>query len=615
LLFLARRINVAFWKPAMPEIAESTLARRARTRAEIGLAGGLLTLGAIALVVSEAAPADRAVTAIIHALGISLPIALGLFRLSRRRNDRFAWLLVGMGLMWSLTTLAESSDPVLYSVGRTVVWVVEAALVYLMLAFPFGRLQSPAERGLVQATVLVLGVLYIPTILLAPFPEPTPWASCGTSCPQNAFDLASGSPAWVVDIVRPLREVASVLIYGGVAVVLIARTRRAAALMRRVLAPVAAVAVFRAAILLSYFVLRAAGFDSGAMDTIGWLYLLTLPLVTVAFAAGLVRQRLFVADALEGVTIGLKEHADAPALRSALASALADPSLRIVYWVSGEGGRWVDETGWPARAPQREPGRAVTEITVDGRRLAAVTHDSGLDPIVVQAAGAYALTTLENERLVARLQKSLEELAGSRRRIASVADRERRKIERDLHDGAQQRLVALRIKLELIAERLDDDDPQSAAALRKLEVDVDGTIDEVRSFARGIYPPLLAERGLGEALRAAGRNAPIATRVDAGSIGRHKPEIEATVYFACMEALQNAAKHADGASGVTITLSENPALHFEVHDDGHGFTATNVVNGNGLTNLRDRMAAIGGEVEVRSVPGEGTTVIGVLPEG
>ena len=599
----------------MPEIAESTLAGRPRTRAEIGLAGGLLTLGAVALVLIEAAPGDRAATAFTHALGISLPIALGLFRLSRSRNDRFAWLLVGIGLLWSLTTLAESSAPVPYTIGRTAVWAVEAALVYLMLAFPFGRLHSATERGLVWAIALVAGLLYIPSVLVAPFPEPSPWASCGTSCPQNAFDLAAGSPVWVDGFVRPLREVAAILIYGAVATVLVARTRRAAALMRRVLAPVAAVAIFRAAILLTYSVLRAAGFDSGAMEAIGWLYMLTLPLVTLAFAAGLVRQRLFVADALEGVTIGLKEHADASTLRTALASALADPSLGIVYWVSGEGGPWVDETGWPARSPQRQPGRAITEITVDGRRLAAVTHESGLDPIVVQAAGAYALTTLENERLVAQLQKSLEELAGSRRRIASVADRERRKIERDLHDGAQQRLVALRIKLELIAERLDDDDPQSAAALRKLEVDVDGTIDEVRSFARGIYPPLLAERGLAEALRAAGRNAPIATRVDAGAIGRHNPEIEATVYFACMEALQNAAKHADGASGVTITLSENPALSFEVHDDGHGFTETNVVNGNGLTNLRDRMAAIGGEVEVRSVPGEGTTVIGVVPEG
>jgi signal transduction histidine kinase len=599
----------------MPEIAESTLAGQPRTRAEIGLAGGLLTLGTVALVLVEAAPADRGVTAVIHALGISLPIALGLFRLSRSRNDRFAWLLVGMGLVWSVTTLAESSDPVLYSIGRTAVWVVEAALVYLMLAFPFGRLQSPTERSLVRATVLLVGLLYIPTVLLAPFPEPSPWASCGTSCPQNAFDLASGSPAWIDAFVRPLREVAAILIYGAVAAVLVARTRRAAELMRRVLAPVAAVAVFRAASLLAYSVLRAAGFDSGAMDAIGWGYLLTLPLVTVAFAAGLVLQRLFVADALEGVTIGLREHADASALRTALASALADPSLGIVYWVSGEGGRWVDEAGWPARAPQRKPGRAITEITVDGRRLAAVTHDSGLDPIVVRAAGAYALTTLENERLVAQLQKSLEDLAGSRRRIASVADRERRKIERDLHDGAQQRLVALRIKLELLAERLDEEDPESAAALRRLEVDVDGTIDDVRSFARGIYPPLLAERGLAEALRAAGRNATIATRVEADSIGRHDPEIEATIYFACMEALQNAAKHADGASGVTITLSEDPALHFEVHDDGNGFTATNVVNGNGLTNLRDRMAAIGGEVEVRSVLGKGTTVIGVLPVG
>jgi signal transduction histidine kinase len=103
--------------------------------------------------------------------------------------------------------------------------------------------------------------------------------------------------------------------------------------------------------------------------------------------------------------------------------------------------------------------------------------------------------------------------------------------------------------------------------------------------------------------------------VDAATIGRHEPEVEATVYFACMEALQNAAKHAHGASGVTITLSESPTLHFEVRDDGDGFTERTVVNGNGLTNLRDRMAAIGGEVEVRSVVGEGTTVTGVLPAG
>jgi signal transduction histidine kinase len=596
----------------MAQIAESKLAGR-RTRAGIGLAGFLLTSGAVAVVLLGSAPHDRPVSAFVHALGISLPIALGLFRLAHDGRDRFAWLLVGIGLLWSLPTLAESGNSTLYSIGRVAVWIVEAALVYLLLAFPSGRLEGKTERRLAAAAFGVVALLYVPTALLAPFPEPSPWATCGTSCPPNAFDLAGGNAGWVDDVVRPLREVVSVVIFAGVAVVLLRRTRRAAAWVRRVLTPVAAVAVFRVLALVAYEFLRAAGSESTAMEVVGWAYVLTLPLVTIAFAAGLIGQRLFVADALEHVALGLRESANASALRMALASALEDPSLRIVYWLRGDGGRWVDETGWPAAPPDGEPVRAVTEVTVDGRRLAAVTHDRGLDPLVVHAAGAHALTTLENDRLVAELQSSLAELARSRTRIATAADRERRKIERDLHDGAQQRLVALRIKLELVAERLDAESPDSAAALRRLETDVDGTIDEVRSFARGIYPPLLAQRGLGEALRAAARTAPIPTTVDAAHIARHPPEVESTVYLACMEALQNAAKHARGATGVVISLSENPKLRFEVHDDGEGFVVVDAAGGNGLTNLRDRVAAVGGSVTVRSAPGRGTTVSGVVP--
>ena len=596
----------------MAQIAESKLAGK-RTRAAIALAGFLLAGGAVAVVLLDTAPQDRVVSAFVHALGIGLPIALGLFRLSHNRGDRFAWLLVGIGVLWSLPTLAESGNSTLYSIGRVAVWPVEATLVYLLLAFPFGRLEGRTERLLAGAAFAVVAVLYVPTALLAPFPEPSPWATCGTSCPPNAFDLTSGNAGWIDDVARPLREVLTLLIYAGVAAVLVQRASRAAALMRRVLAPVAAVAVFRVLALVVYQVLRAAGFDSTAMEVIGWAYLLTLPLVTIAFAAGLIGQRLFVADALERVALGMREPSNASALRGALARALEDPSLRIVYWLRGDGGRWVDETGWPAAPPNGEPVRAVTEVMVDGRRLAAVTHDSGLDPLVVQAAGAHALTTLENDRLVSQLQSSLQELARSRTRIATAADRERRKIERDLHDGAQQRLVALRIKLELVAERLDGGSPESATAIRQLETDIDDTIDEVRSFARGIYPPLLAERGLGEALRAAARTAPIPTTVEAPLIGRHPPEVESTVYFACKEALQNAAKHARGATGVAITLSQNSRLRFEVRDDGEGFVVPNTANGNGLTNLRDRVAAVGGDVTVRSAPGRGTTVTGVLP--
>jgi signal transduction histidine kinase len=383
--------------------------------------------------------------------------------------------------------------------------------------------------------------------------------------------------------------------------------------MRRTLAPVAAIAAFRAVALGTYQALRAGAGESVATEVLGWIYVASLPLVTLAFAAGLLTQRLFVADALERLTGGLKQHVNAAALRSALATALEDPSLGVVYWIQGEPGRWVDESGWPIQAPQAAPGRSVTEVTADGRRIAAITHDDALESSLVAAASSYALGALENERLVGELHASLEELAGSRARIAAEANRERRKIERDLHDGAQQRLVALKVKLELAAERVEESSPESAHALRALEHDVDGTIDEVRSFARGIYPPLLTERGLTEALRAAGRSAPLTTVIHAVSIGRFRPEVEAAVYFACMEALQNAAKHAQGASGVVITVTNNPRLRFEVSDDGAGFDTAHTASGTGLTNLRDRLLAVGGELTVESTPGVGTRISGVIP--
>jgi signal transduction histidine kinase len=598
---------------ANAETRPAALRTRAGTGLALALTGCLLTTGAVAVVVHETAPSRRAIAAIVHALGVGLPIGLGLFRLSQRWNDRFAWLLVGTGLLFSLVTLAEADNSTLYSVGRVSAWVVEVAIVYLMLAFPLGRLTTTTERRIFRATLLVAVLLYLPTALMAPYPEPSPWATCGTDCPPNAFALSDHGSALVDNFIRPLREVLTIVIYGAVAGVLIRRARWSGALRRRALVPVAGVAVFRVLAMLAYEVLRALGLTGVGTEIVGWLYVLTLPVVTFSFAVGLLSQRLFVADALEHLTLGLKQHASANVLRTALGEALQDPSLRVIYWIQGEPGRWVDETGWPVKPPFDEPGTAVTEVMADGRRLAAITHDAALDPVPVQAAGSYALAALENERLVGQLNESLVELAGSRARIVAVAAKERRRIERDLHDGAQQRLVALRIKLELLADQLEQESPRAARAIRVLEDDIEETIDEVRSFARGIYPSLLAERGLSEALRAAGRGAPLPTTVNAGGLPRFRPEIEATVYFACMEALQNAAKHANGASGVMISVTQNAGLRFDVRDDGAGFNAGDVSYGAGLTNLRDRLEAVGGKLHVESAPGKGTSVRGVIP--
>jgi signal transduction histidine kinase len=604
----------------MTDIAETTPSGRgartvAGTRLSVALVAAILVGLALALAIVGREPGNARLVFPALALGAGLPAALGLSRLLRRSGERFAMLLVGASALWSLTLLSQSSDSTAYSVGRIAVWLLEPVLVLLLLAFPHGRLTTRAERALAVAVAATAALLYLPTILIADYPQPSPWAACGTDCPANAFMVTGSTPAVVDDLIRPLRETLTALLFAGVAAVLAGRAQRSGPVMRRALVPVAAVALFRAVVLPAYVGVRQAGNPSPLLDALGWVYAMSLPLVALAFAVGLVAQRLFFADALRRLTQGLKPHARASDVRVAMASALRDPSLQIVYWVQGERGRWVDENGWPVKPPLAEPGRAVTEVSSEGRRVAAIVHDVELSDgsPLIEAASAFALTSLENERLVTKLQASLRDLSDSRARIAAVADRERRNVERDLHDGAQQRLVALRIKLELVAETLDSDSPEGAAKLRTLEEEVDTTIDEVRSFARGVYPAVLSQRGLGEALRAAGRSAAIPTSVDAPRLGRYAPEIENAVYFACLEALQNAAKHAHGATGVRISLSGNRRLRFDVRDDGAGFDARHSTEGGGFVNLRDRLAAVGGSLEVDSAPGQGTTVTGVIP--
>jgi signal transduction histidine kinase len=195
----------------------------------------------------------------------------------------------------------------------------------------------------------------------------------------------------------------------------------------------------------------------------------------------------------------------------------------------------------------------------------------------------------------------------------ATGDAERRSIERNLHDGAQQHLVALAVNLRLAKDILADD-PQAAAEMLDVLGDaVKDTIQELRDLAHGIYPPLLMDSGLPEALRAAANRSPVAVTLSVESVGRHPSEVEAAVYFCCLEALQNAAKHAPEA-GVHLTVVETPdLLRFEVRDDGPGFDVRTATAGHGFVNMSDRLGAIGGTVEWSSVPGEGATIAGTIP--
>jgi signal transduction histidine kinase len=267
--------------------------------------------------------------------------------------------------------------------------------------------------------------------------------------------------------------------------------------------------------------------------------------------------------------------------------------------------------------PQAAGARRVTEVATGNWRI-AVVHSAALaeDPALVRTAGSYALAALENHSLTGELRRSLYDLAESRSRRFTAEQSEREKIERDLHDGAQQRLVALRVKLAMAAEALKAQDPVGAELVHSLEDDVDATIEEVRAFARGIYPVVLARTGLQQALRAASRDAPLSTTVHADGVCRYPAEIEATVYFSCSEGLQNACKHAGDATGVMISVRQDRRLlHFEVRDDGAGFDPQTNPYGTGLTNLNARLTALGGSLEIKSTPGHGTVLAGSIPLG
>jgi signal transduction histidine kinase len=247
-----------------------------------------------------------------------------------------------------------------------------------------------------------------------------------------------------------------------------------------------------------------------------------------------------------------------------------------------------------------------------GELLGALTLDMpAAEPL--SKTGQKLVTDLASQAgLVLRNVGLIEELRESRRRIVAAQDERARKLERDIHDGAQQQLVAMAIKQRL-AESLIARDPDKARhMLSELQADTTDALDNLRDLARGIYPPLLADQGLAAALEAQARKSPVAVSLDADGLGRYPQEVEAAVYFCVLEALQNIAKYAQASSASILLALSNGRLRFVVEDDGRGFDPA-LARGTGLTNMRDRLEAIGGALELDSAPGRGTTVRGQIP--
>jgi len=270
---------------------------------------------------------------------------------------------------------------------------------------------------------------------------------------------------------------------------------------------------------------------------------------------------------------------------------------------------YVDVRGAPVELPDDPAERVSTPFTRDGRPVAALIHDPALDADagVVEGLVATSLMLLENIRLI-------EELRDSRARIVASVEHERLHLERDLHDGAQQKLLAIQLKLALAQQRAAGED--LVCQLEAIQDDAAEAVDELRRLAHGIYPPVLRERGLADALRSVAMTAPIPIQVTDEGIGRcSSPAIEAAIYFCSLEAIQNAIKHAGPQARVTVGLARRPGeIEFAIGDDGIGINTRASADSVGLLSMKDRIGAVGGELEIHSSPGAGTRIRGRVPD-
>jgi PAS domain S-box-containing protein len=570
-----------------------------------GLAAAALAVG-LSVDPLDATDVGRAIA---QALAISVPVAAGLYALRRDPASRFARLLVVTGLAWAPTLLAMSERSVPYSIGRVWAWLVLVWVVFLLLAFPTGRLTTRTDRWMVSAALGLVAVFYLPTIFWEQFQLPSPWTSCETGCPPNAF-VVRGSEPGVVDFLGGLRDAGGLIVYAAAATLVWFKWLRGSDSSRRAHGPVVWFAVVEFAATGAYIAARRISPDTELTDLAGLAALVSTPALVLAFFAGLLRWRLAAFSTWRQLSGG----GEAVQIRDVLADAIRDPSLEIAYW-GGSDRRWIDDDGRPFALPAADSVRAVTEVSSPGGDPTAIlVHEdtAAADSALREVLQGITVMALSNRRLEAQARASLRELTESRSRIIAAIDRDRLRIERDLHDGAQQRLIALKIAAERGAEGAAGDADQTAALFRRIGSDAGAALDEVRALARGVYPALLVDHGLAEALRDAASRSGIRAEVHVRGVARYPQEVEAAVYFSCLEALQNAEKHS-GASSVSIDLSGNGALRFEIRDDGVGFDAAAENHGAGLGNMVDRVAAVGGKLRIDSVPGSGTRVAGHVP--
>ncbi len=561
-------------------------------------AQGVVHLGGIA----DRVPFSLLEFAMFLAVGLGLVLS-GVAAWRSQPNAGPGFLLVLAGWLWLAAGLRRSSDPLAFTIGVTLTLMYQPPLLQLALSFPTGKLKTRLQKAAV-------GFFFSLWLAIAvanwAFFDPRLHVAAGESTSQNLFLLrddlglttAIGNAARVVQICAGL----------GILLLLGMRWYAGTAAYRSSFLPLGFALVLKTAATIwgAAAVVQFSG--AQASEALLWQYPATA-LVPLAVLLGLWRYR-FARGSLGELMVEIGAAPLNDRLTQALRKTVRDPSLELWQWSPGEPG-FVDGHGRSRELPEEHSGRAAMVLERKGSPVGALVFDQALrdQPRLLEAVRSATSLTLENRSMEQQLREQLIEVRRSRERIVTAGDARRRQLERDLHDGAQQRLVA--VAMELARARRLAADADVRELIGRAAAELNTALAELRELARGVYPPSLRERGLAGSLTALAERTPVPMDVRVELAASVPPAVELAAYFICAEAVTNTAKHAGATLIRARATGTADRLTVAVEDNGRGGAAPGPDGG--LMGLADRAAALGGTLDVVSAPGRGTTVTAVLP--
>jgi signal transduction histidine kinase len=554
------------------------------------------TAGAILLQLdSDHAGRDPAVQISLLAWLI-LPYVLGgLVAWYLKPANRFGPLMIAAGLGTLLSSFSSANANLLSTIGMAFDLLPFALFMHVFLAFPTGALRGPGERVLV-GTAYAVALLNVVGLMLGGFD------------PDNAIAVTD-APRLAADLARFQLVVMAGLLLVGFVVML----SRRAAVARPLRAPVKllvnsfSLALVMAAVLL---LVQAFAISLDAFMAIQRTMFVIVGLAPFVFLLAMLDARL-ARSAVGDLLLELRAEPPPTELTQPLSRALRDPTVSLAYWLPRYD-TWADPDGRPVRLPGPDEARSVTFVDSEGRHLAALMHDPALDeePQLLRAVGAAAGIALENGHLHVQLKAKLQELEGSRGRVLEAGQQERKRLERNLHDGAQQRLIALSLELGRYSAKLEDD-TEARVRIQAARAEIATSLEELRTVARGLHPAVLSGHGLGVALESLAAGSSVPVRLNVGVETRLDESIEVAAYYVVAESLANIGKHARATLATVDIDREGDEIVVEVVDDGIGGADSD--RGSGLRGLADRVEALGGRLRVWTPSGGGTRVRAQLP--